>query len=394
MSLIEKMIDPAVQNEYYEHYMKRADPNKNKTAAFAKFWKSGAVMPAAQAFVDNTFELDVPEQIILRGTDRECYVYQREQSFMLGFLAYVLKEITDASPGVYSGGRGGVHGFIHNHMQARKTPGSVVVRTDIRKFTKSIRRDVMIEVQRHLLKDDPQTLAVIERLLSRGEYTVKGETFTTERNIFMGTPLDSYVMNSVFYDADHMMSERCIHYARFYDDVAMVVANREEAEAVIEQFKQETAKLQLELHPKKTFFVEGDEPYELLGLVIQGANVGLSDKMMAGFIGPVRQQCKMVSKMVRQGKVPGNMALAKAVQEINFYMDTPRLKKMYEPFLDCITRVEDLKKFDHMVQDWLRVAASGTTSNAKYRVKYSDLKAAGYHSTVDLYYKRHPERRV
>ena len=394
MSLVDKLTDPAVQEEYRAHYMKRADPQKEKTAAFDEFWKSGAGMPLAQSLADGTFELATPQRITLRGTDRACYVYQREQSFILGLLAYVLQDITDESPGVYSGGRGGVHGFIRSHMQARKTPGSVVVRTDIRKFTKSIRRDVLTEVQRNLLADDPQMLAIMERLLSRGEYTVDGETFSTEGNIFMGTPLDSYAMNSVFFYADRMMSERCIDYARFYDDIAMVVSSREEGEEILALFKQEVEKLQLQLHPKKTFMIEGDEPYELLGMHIEGAEVGLSSKMMAGFIGPVRQQCKMVSKMVRQGKVPGNIALAKAVQEINFYMNTPRLKKMYEPFLDCITRVDDLKKFDHMVQDWLRVAASGTSSAAKYRVTYADLKAAGYHSTVDLYYKRHPERRA
>ena len=394
MSLVAKMLDPEVQAEYHAHYMKRADPQREKTAAFDAFMKSGDMTPMAQSLIDGTLEIAVPQQIILRGTDRECYVYQREQSFLLGFLAYVLKEVTDKSPGVYSGGRGGVHGFIRSHMLARKTPGSVVVRTDIRKFTKSIRRDVLTEVQRHLFADDPETLAVLERLLSRGEYTVDGETFTTERNIFMGTPLDSYVMNSVFVDADRMMSERCLDYARFYDDIAMVVPSREEGEQILDDFRREVARLKLELHPKKTFMVEGDEPYELLGLVIAGKEVGLSDKMMAGFIGPVRQQCKAAVKMVRRGKVPGNLALAQAVREINAFMDTPRLKKMYEPFLDCITRVDDLRRFDRMVQDWLRAVATGTTSNAKYRVTYDDLKAAGYRSTVALYYKRHPERRA
>ena len=394
MSLTDKMLDPAKQAEYHAHYMRRADPSKNKTAAFDAFWKSDQAMPMVQGLVDGTLEIDVPQRIILRGTDRECYIYQREQSFLLGFLAYVLTEVTNESPGVYSGGRGGVPGFIRSHMRARKTPGSVVLRTDNRKFTKSIRRDVLIEVQRHLLADDPAMLAILERLLSRGEYTVDGETFTTEGNIFMGTPLDSYVMNSVFFYADRMMSERCLDYARFYDDIAMVISSREEAEAILESFKQEVEQLKLQLHPKKTFIIEGDEPYELLGMRIQGAEVGLSKKMMAGFIGPVRQQCKMVSKMVRQGKVPGNMALAKAVQEINFYMDMPRLKKMYEPFLDCITCVDDLREFDHMVQDWLRVAASGTSSAAKYRVTYDQLKAAGYRSVVSMYYQRHPERRA
>ena len=98
--------------------------------------------------------------------------------------------------------------------------------------------------------------------------------------------------------------------------------------------------------------------------------------------------------MVRRGQVPGNIALGKAVAALNYYMDMPRIKKMYDPFLECITRVDDLKKFDHTVQDWLRVAASGTTSNAKYRVSYAQLKAAGYRSIVGMYYERHPERRA
>ena len=393
MSLIEKLVDPTVQDAYYAHYMKRADPDKDKTAAFDAFWKSDASKQMARSIVDGSFELCTPEQIILRGTDRECYVYQQDQAFMLGFLAYILKDITDMSPGVYSGGRGGVHGFIRSHMKARKTPGSVVVRTDIRKFTKTIRRDVLIEVQQRLLKDDPETLALMEYLFSRGEYTVDGKTFTTDTNIFMGTPLDSYVMNSVFFEADRKMSERCIDYARFYDDIAMVTSNREEAESVLDAFRQEAEKIRLQLHPTKTFLVEGDETYTLLGLTIQGSQVGLSKKTMEGFIEPVRQQCKMVAKMVRQGKVPGDVALVQAVQAINFYMNKPRLKKMYEPFLDCLTCVEDLKKFDRMVQNWLRIAASGTTSNARYRISYDDLKAAGYKTTVGLYYQRHPERR-
>ena len=389
MSIIEKIADPQVQQEYYEHYMKRADPEKNKTAAFSAFWKSSAMQQLAQTMADGSFQLDIPEKIVLPN-GRDCYVYPQDQTFMLAFLAYLLRGLTHNDPiCVYSNGEGGVNSFIQNHMKARKTPGSVVVRTDIRKFTKTIKRSVFIEVQRRLLADDPDTLALLERFAARGTYTMNGETFETERNIFMGTALDGYVMNAVFFEADRKMNERCLDYARFYDDIAMVVRNHQEAEEVLEDFQQEAAKLQLELHPKKTFITEGDKPYELLGMVIEGTKVGLSKQTREGYLRPVRQQCRRVMKMVRMGKVPGNVALVQAVQTINQYLDMPRLKKQYNPLLDCITCPDGLRIMDHAMQDWLRAVAAGTTSNAKYRISYETLKAAGYRSVMEMYYQRH-----
>ena len=389
MSLIQKIADPAIQQEYYEHFMKRADPALNKTAAFDEFWHSETMPQMVQSVLDGTFQLAVPEQIML-ATGRECYIYPKEQAYILAFMAYVLMELLDNDPiCVYSAGHGGVCSFFQHHMEACKVPGSVVVRSDIRKFTKSVRRDVFIEVQRERLKDDPETFRVVEYLFSQGSYTVKGQTFTTERNIFMGTAMDGFMMNAIFSHIDHMMRERCLNYARFYDDIAMVVRNRQEAEETLEILQQEVQKLQLELHPTKTFINEGDEPYELLGMVVSGTDVALSKKTREAFLAPVRQQCRQAMKMVRAGKVPGNLALAKAIQEINFYIDLPRLQKQYNPLLDCITGPESVRVLDHAIQDWLRAVASGTTSNAKYRVSFEQLKAAGYRSIVSLFYQRH-----
>ena len=51
-----------------------------------------------------------------------------------------------------------------------------------------------------------------------------------------------------------------------------------------------------------------------------------------------------------------------------------------------ITRTDSLKQLDSYVQDCIRVVGSGKLGDAKYRIRYDAMTAAGYRNLVYAYY--------
>ena len=56
-------------------------------------------------------------------------------------------------------------------------------------------------------------------------------------------------------------------------------------------------------------------------------------------------------------------------------------------FFPVITTAESLREIDRYAQDCLRFLLSGTRTKARYSASYEDLKALGYRSLVNTYYR-------
>ena len=56
-------------------------------------------------------------------------------------------------------------------------------------------------------------------------------------------------------------------------------------------------------------------------------------------------------------------------------------------FFPVINTVESLQLIDSYAQDCLRFILSGTRTKARYNVRYEELKALGYRSLVNEYYR-------
>ena len=59
--------------------------------------------------------------------------------------------------------------------------------------------------------------------------------------------------------------------------------------------------------------------------------------------------------------------------------------------MTIINSTERLKLLDQLSQESLRIVGSGRRTNAKYRIRYSDMKKLGYRSLIHEYYKRYEE---
>ena len=53
---------------------------------------------------------------------------------------------------------------------------------------------------------------------------------------------------------------------------------------------------------------------------------------------------------------------------------------------------EGLREADRMLCDMIRVVVSGKTGNAKYRIRYRDIKKWGYQSLVTRWYRELSEK--
>ena len=70
-----------------------------------------------------------------------------------------------------------------------------------------------------------------------------------------------------------------------------------------------------------------------------------------------------------------------------FESDDPETLTWSRWFFPIINQTEGLKEIDHYLQQSIRFLSTGKHNKTNYRVDYEQLKALGYRSLVNEYYK-------
>ena len=91
----------------------------------------------------------------------------------------------------------------------------------------------------------------------------------------------------------------------------------------------------------------------------------------------------------RKGK-EDNMAVRAFIKRFNrklYHSDDPNETNWSRWYFSVINTDKSLKEIDAYIQDCLRYTASETHTKARFNNRYEQLKALGYRSLVNVWYK-------
>ena len=183
--------------------------------------------------------------------------------------------------------RRNAHGAVKQVQRDIRAGHRVVVDLDLEKFFDRVDFDVlMARLGRHVA--DQRLLRLIGRYLRAG-VVIDGQLHPTRQGVPQGSPLSPLLANLVLDDLDRELERRGHRFARYADDVVILVGSQRSGQRVMASVTRFLRRhLKLEVNVEKSQVVPTDQ-LTFLGFSFRGTRISWSAKTMARFQREVRR---------------------------------------------------------------------------------------------------------
>ena len=351
-----------------------------------------------QRLIDGDYYFDPPTLILLRkgqsDRKRKVYKFTDENKILLQYLTFMLMERYDRRfpKSLYSFRKNNPTGELYRAIY-RDDPHreKYIIKADIHSYGESIDPAILDGKLKQWFSDEKEVYSFIMWLVTRNLYYRNGRLEEGFTSVLPGNPIVSFLQNIYLMEVDRFMEENVRICSRYTDDICMICADGESAERLMRQLKELIADVHLTVNEEKTCIVPPGTGFDLLGIKFSPDTMDISDNTYRKVTSKMKHRADSICRRVKKGAITREDGLDKMAGYIRFYYygrGEDGWISWTDKFFPYINTAERLKKLDHLSQECLRYIATGRRTNAKYRFRYSDIRAEGYVPLVRAYYSR------
>lgn len=345
----------------------------------------------------NFFPGEVPKKMIVNkeGTTKKrvVYSYGEDVTITLKFAAHYLNSMEDLlAENCYAfrkslGVRDALRRIRNNHPAGTR----YCYKADISNYFNTINTEKMIERLAPVRCRDGVLYHVLVNILQREEVVEKGCIIREQHGVMAGIPVAPFLANLYLRDLDAEYEERGVEYYRYSDDVLFITDTEEEIQALAEEFRKRLSEEELCINEsKECFFVPG-EAVEFLGFAYRNGKVDLSDNTKRKIKAKIKRKAEALRRWQREKKLMPDKAAIGFIRAMNrkIYGTGGEDEFTWERwFLPNLTTDTGLKEIDTYMQEYVRYTVTGRHYKGNYRISYEQMKAWGYRSMVNVFYKK------
>ena len=252
---------------------------------------------------------------------------------------------------------------------------------DISRFGESLDRGLLNQCIDEYLTEDAHLNSFMHTLVNDSRYIDDGKLCLSDKVVSVGNPLESFWNSLYLTGFDREIEKRAAAYYRYCDDILFFAKDAASLSA-LKQFALDYLNgLKLKVNIPKIQTAAPGESFSFLQCRYHGS---LVEKDFVTI--PAK---KLINEMlVRALKLKRKYSLS-SIRAMEVFLTSLGLfhqDYLYEIY-NNIPDADVIKVIDSYLQDALRQVGSGKKTGAKYRIRYSDMKKAGYFSLVNDYYK-------
>ena len=396
MSLLDLLDDEASWRRFYEYKQSLALPKKFSKELLL-FIDGKRYLPVVESIRNGgCFPLPRKAAISKSGTDRKriVYTYPHDENIVLKLLTHLLLRRCDGvfSEGLYSFRPGRTAKDAVRHVLRHKNVhGMYCYKVDIHDYFNSIPLDRFLPVLEDCLKDDPELFRFLSGLLTEKKVMYRGEAAEERKGIMAGTPLSAFYANLYLAHLDRYFEESGALYARYSDDIIVFADSREEIEARADYIRSCIGKAGLTVNPSKESFYGPGEGVVFLGFIMSEDRTDIAPATLRKLKARMRRKRDALARWSKRRHVDGAKAASAFIKIFNRKLfDSPEDDNELSWcrwFFPVINTTESLEAIDRYAADCVRYLVSGTHTKARYDVRYEDIKALGFRSLVNEYYR-------
>ena len=262
---------------------------------------------------------------------------------------------------------------------------------DISNYFNSIDVERMLDILDTVLENDKELYAFVEKLLL-SPFVKSGNSIIEEhKGVMAGTPIAVFLSNLYLTELDKCFDNRNdIIYCRYSDDI-IVFAKEErllnEAKEIIFEHIYERG---LSVNEDKESFTIPGEEWTFLGFSYCNGIIDISHISKEKLKGKMRRKARALIRWKNRKGKEDNMAVRAFIKRFNkklYDSDDPNETNWSRWYFPLINTDKSLKELDAYMQECLRYTASETHTKARFNYRYAQMKALGYRSLVNEWYK-------
>ena len=344
------------------------------------------------------FFFDAPRILRLRKghSDRRRIVYRfnNNNSMLMKMMAFVLHDYDNLySDSIYSF-RIGRHiaELFRKVTELDCSRKCWVLKADIKSFGDHIDPVILVKQLDDIFgESDPALCSFFRSLLLRQEYYEKGVLVKGPTGVLSGGALTNFFENVYLLDIDEYIRENSVYYCRFADDFAIFTNTKEEVVDLHTSLRRMLSERGLSYNEDKTLITSPGEAFELLGFRIESGQFNVAEPSLKKIEWKLHHYADKLVRRQRLEQLSKEKTQQMMIDRINRYFfgkrKNPNELNWVDWSFEVLTGSESLSRLDACAQDCIRIVGSGGKhTNAKYRVRYRDMRRMGYRTLVHAFY--------
>ena len=340
--------------------------------------------------------LDIPEKKLVNkmgsGKKRVVYSFAPDEMFMLKLIAFLLYKYDDQfAPNCYAFRRGlKAHDAVFTINKAIRGKKMWAYKLDIHDYFNSISIPLLLPMLAEMLIDDPLLYDFFEKMLTDNRTISHGEVVVEKHGVMAGTPTAPFLADVFLKEVDRYYYNKGVVYARYSDDIILFAPDFETLQQHKNQMMRFLTQYQLEVNPDKERIYSPDEAYEFLGFKCLNNDIDISEATKKKMKGKIARQARSLMRWRNKKHIDAEKAMKALINYFNrkfFESDDPETLTWSRWFFPVINHTDGLKEIDHYLQENIRFLSTGKHNKSNYKTDYAQLKALGYKSLVNEYYK-------
>ena len=326
------------------------------------------------------------------GKKRVVYSFAPDEMLVLKLIAFLLYKYDDQfAPNCYAFRRGlKASDAIFKINKAIRRQKMWAYKLDIHDYFNSIDIDILLPMLAEMLADDLPLYHFFEKLLTTNLAISNGQVIEEKHGVMAGTPTAPFLADVFLKEVDLYFYKQGVVYARYSDDIIMFAPDYEQLIQYKNQMARFLAQYLLEVNPDKEKVYSPNEAYEFLGFKCHGHDIDISEATKKKMKGKISRKARSLLRWSHKNHIEPEKAMKGLINYFNrkfFESDDPETLTWSRWFFPVINQTEGLKEIDRYLQQYIRFLGTGKHCKVNYKTDYAQLKALGYKSLVNEYYK-------
>ena len=393
-SILCQLSNQHIWQEYLERKLEKNHFTKKEKQDFTEFIELKKYENVV-GHILNGSPLNIPQKKLINkigGSKRVVYSFQDDENKVLKLLSYLLYRYDDRqSPGCYSFRKGlSVQKALHKITSTPDISKMWSYKLDIKDYFNSISIPVLLPILENTICDDPLLYQFFRQMLSENLVIFENRIIHESRGAMAGTPTSPFFANIYLKEVDSYFTDREVIYARYSDDIIVFAENGEKLAEYRDILYEFLRKYELSVNSKKEKISKPSESWEYLGMEYQNSQIDLSSNTKQKLKGKIRRKARALYRWKLRKNASDDQTMKVMIRIFNrkfFENVNPHDLTWSRWFFPVVTEKAGFKEIDAYLQQYIRYISTGRHGKKNYQITYRTLKAMGYRSLVNEYYK-------
>ena len=349
----------------------------------------------AAARINNGGLFSLPEAVKVNKSasskKRTVFIFSEEENFIQKFLAYKLLDYDYLfSDNLYSFRRNmGVKKAVTRLVYHKGINSMYSFKLDISDYFNSVSARLLLPELESVLEDD-RLFVLIKEMLLEPYALCDGKREKVKKGILAGSPLSGFLANLYISALDKYFEDNNVLYARYSDDIIFFAETEKELNFYINKVMSFLNEKGLTVNENKVEKSLPGEAWTFLGFEYCNGVIDISpvSKMK------LKKKMRRKARALYRWRIKKNAEPERAVAAFIKYFD----KKLYQNpvnneitwarwYFPIVNTHKSLKELDSYMQQCVRYIATGKQNKSSYNFTYENMKALGYVTLVNSFYK-------